>query len=153
MSSSPIGLEGSDLSSINTMMSAVMSVGKVAENGGSPQSVKSPMKPPGPNRIGRRNQVSFCVLGGDIWWLQSLRTLGEGCSLEPQLAKTKSGMYWDINRHTQRLWSFFECKLFIVYFSFLCCGVSIGKGTWFSALWFDLIWLPAFFIWWPRQRI
>lgn len=56
MSSSPIGLEGSDLSSINTMMSAVMSVGKVAENGGSPQSVKSPMKPPGPNRIGRRNQ-------------------------------------------------------------------------------------------------
>ncbi|XP_016057906.1 PREDICTED: ras-responsive element-binding protein 1 isoform X2 [Miniopterus natalensis] len=56
MSSSPIGLEGSDLSSINTMMSAVMSVGKVAENGGSPQSIKSPMKPPGPNRIGRRNQ-------------------------------------------------------------------------------------------------
>ncbi|MXQ96891.1 hypothetical protein E5288_WYG014875 [Bos mutus] len=55
-SSSPIGLEGSDLSSINTMMSAVMSVGKVAENGGSPQSVKSPTKPPGPNRIGRRNQ-------------------------------------------------------------------------------------------------
>uniref|UniRef100_A0A8C2RIC1 Ras-responsive element-binding protein 1 n=1 Tax=Capra hircus TaxID=9925 RepID=A0A8C2RIC1_CAPHI len=55
-SSSPVGLEGSDLSSINTMMSAVMSVGKVAENGGSPQSVKSPTKPPGPNRIGRRNQ-------------------------------------------------------------------------------------------------
>ncbi|KAB0358535.1 hypothetical protein FD754_002691 [Muntiacus muntjak] len=55
-SSSPIGLEGSDLSSINTMMSAVMSVGKVAENGGSPQSIKSPTKPPGPNRIGRRNQ-------------------------------------------------------------------------------------------------
>ncbi|XP_058589083.1 ras-responsive element-binding protein 1 isoform X3 [Neofelis nebulosa] len=55
-SSSPIGLEGSDLSSVNTMMSAVMSVGKVAENGGSPQSTKSPTKPPGPNRIGRRNQ-------------------------------------------------------------------------------------------------
>nr|XP_045365647.1 ras-responsive element-binding protein 1 [Camelus bactrianus] len=55
-SSSPVGLEGSDLSSINTMMSAVMSVGKVAENGGSPQSIKSPAKPPGPNRIGRRNQ-------------------------------------------------------------------------------------------------
>ncbi|XP_011365344.1 ras-responsive element-binding protein 1 isoform X3 [Pteropus vampyrus] len=55
-SSSPIGLEGSDLSSINTMMSAVMSVGKVAENGGSPQSIKSLTKPPGPNRIGRRNQ-------------------------------------------------------------------------------------------------
>ncbi|XP_007466471.1 PREDICTED: ras-responsive element-binding protein 1 [Lipotes vexillifer] len=55
-SSSPVGLEGSDLSSINTMMSAVMSVGKVAENGGSPQSIRSPTKPPGPNRIGRRNQ-------------------------------------------------------------------------------------------------
>ncbi|XP_029800854.1 ras-responsive element-binding protein 1 isoform X2 [Suricata suricatta] len=55
-SSSPVGLEGSDLSSVNTMMSAVMSVGKVAENGGSPQSTKSPTKPPGPNRIGRRNQ-------------------------------------------------------------------------------------------------
>uniref|UniRef100_A0A452UW47 Ras-responsive element-binding protein 1 n=1 Tax=Ursus maritimus TaxID=29073 RepID=A0A452UW47_URSMA len=40
-SSSPIGLEGSDLSSVNTMMSAV---------------TKSPTKPPGPNRIGRRNQ-------------------------------------------------------------------------------------------------
>ncbi|XP_023368047.1 ras-responsive element-binding protein 1 [Otolemur garnettii] len=55
-SSLPVGLEGSDLSSINTMMSAVMSVGKVAENGGSPQSIRSPAKPPGPNRIGRRNQ-------------------------------------------------------------------------------------------------
>ncbi|XP_051050390.1 ras-responsive element-binding protein 1 isoform X2 [Phodopus roborovskii] len=55
-SHSPIGLEGSDLSSINTMMSAVMSVGNVTENGGSPQGIKSPMKPPGPNRIGRRNQ-------------------------------------------------------------------------------------------------
>ncbi|XP_049739012.1 ras-responsive element-binding protein 1 isoform X2 [Elephas maximus indicus] len=54
-SSSPVGLEGSDLSSINTMMSAVMSVGKIAENGGSSQ-VKCPTKPPGPNRIGRRNQ-------------------------------------------------------------------------------------------------
>ncbi|KAM6176253.1 ras-responsive element-binding protein 1 isoform 2-T2 [Erethizon dorsatum] len=55
-SSSPVGLEGSDLSSINTMMSAVMNVGNVAENGGSPQGIKSPSKPPGPNRIGRRNQ-------------------------------------------------------------------------------------------------
>ncbi|XP_069880724.1 ras-responsive element-binding protein 1 isoform X1 [Dipodomys merriami] len=55
-SSSPIGLEGSDLSSINTMMSAVMSLGNVTENGGSPQGIKSPVKPPGPNRIGRRNQ-------------------------------------------------------------------------------------------------
>ncbi|XP_053457255.1 ras-responsive element-binding protein 1 isoform X2 [Nycticebus coucang] len=55
-SSLPVGLEGSDLSSINTMMSAVMSVGKVAENGGSPQSIRSAAKPPGPNRIGRRNQ-------------------------------------------------------------------------------------------------
>ncbi|XP_017653263.1 ras-responsive element-binding protein 1 isoform X3 [Nannospalax galili] len=55
-SNSPVGLEGSDLSSINTMMSAVMSVGNVAENGGSPQGIKSPSKPPGPNRIGRRNQ-------------------------------------------------------------------------------------------------
>ncbi|XP_045143307.1 ras-responsive element-binding protein 1 isoform X1 [Echinops telfairi] len=56
MASPPIGLEGSDLSSVNTMMSAVMSVGKIAENGGSSQDVKSPTKPPGPNRIGRRNQ-------------------------------------------------------------------------------------------------
>ncbi|XP_031214325.1 ras-responsive element-binding protein 1 isoform X2 [Mastomys coucha] len=56
MSNSPVGLEGSDLSSINTMMSAVMSVSSVTENGGSPQGIKSPMKPPGPNRIGRRNQ-------------------------------------------------------------------------------------------------
>ncbi|XP_051026095.1 ras-responsive element-binding protein 1 isoform X2 [Acomys russatus] len=55
-SNSSVGLEGSDLSSINTMMSAVMSVASVAENGGSPQGVKSPIKPPGPNRIGRRNQ-------------------------------------------------------------------------------------------------
>ncbi|XP_071067061.1 LOW QUALITY PROTEIN: ras-responsive element-binding protein 1 [Dasypus novemcinctus] len=55
-SSSPVGLDGSDLSSINTMMSAVMSVGKIAENGGSSQSLRSPPKPPGPNRIGRRNQ-------------------------------------------------------------------------------------------------
>uniref|UniRef100_A0A8C3WF26 Ras-responsive element-binding protein 1 n=1 Tax=Catagonus wagneri TaxID=51154 RepID=A0A8C3WF26_9CETA len=55
-SSSPAGLEGSDLSSISTMMSAVMSVGKAPENGGSPPNIKSPTKPPGPNRIGRRNQ-------------------------------------------------------------------------------------------------
>lgn len=55
-SNSPISLEGSDLSSINTMMSAVMSAASVTENGGSPQGIKSPTKPPGPNRIGRRNQ-------------------------------------------------------------------------------------------------
>ncbi|EPY83822.1 ras-responsive element-binding protein 1 isoform 3 [Camelus ferus] len=64
-SSSPVGLEGSDLSSINTMMSAVMNVGKVAENGGSPQSIKSPAKPPGPNRIGRRNQHNTDTGGAD----------------------------------------------------------------------------------------
>ncbi|KAL1784596.1 ras-responsive element-binding protein 1 isoform X1 [Sigmodon hispidus] len=55
-SNSPTGLEGSDLSSINTMMSAVMSIANVTENGGSPQGIKFPTKPPGPNRIGRRNQ-------------------------------------------------------------------------------------------------
>ncbi|XP_037700017.1 ras-responsive element-binding protein 1 isoform X2 [Choloepus didactylus] len=55
-SSPPAGLDGSDLPSINTMMSAVMSVGKIAENGGGSPTVKSPPKPPGPNRIGRRNQ-------------------------------------------------------------------------------------------------
>ncbi|XP_006888826.1 PREDICTED: ras-responsive element-binding protein 1 [Elephantulus edwardii] len=55
-SSLPPGLEGSDLASINTMMSAVMSGGKIAENGGSAPAIKSPTKPPGPNRIGRRNQ-------------------------------------------------------------------------------------------------
>lgn len=56
-SSPPAGLEGSDLSSVNTMMSAVMGMGKVAENGAGPQGLKSPAKPPGLNRIGRRNQV------------------------------------------------------------------------------------------------
>ncbi|XP_040839956.1 ras-responsive element-binding protein 1 [Ochotona curzoniae] len=55
-SSPPAGLEGSDLSSVNTMMSAVMGMGKVAENGAGPQGLKSPAKPPGLNRIGRRNQ-------------------------------------------------------------------------------------------------
>ncbi|XP_060044725.1 ras-responsive element-binding protein 1 isoform X2 [Erinaceus europaeus] len=55
-SSSPVGSEGSDLSSVSTMMSAVMGVSKVAENGGSPPTIKCPSKPPGPNRIGRRNQ-------------------------------------------------------------------------------------------------
>ncbi|XP_071660655.1 ras-responsive element-binding protein 1 isoform X4 [Patagioenas fasciata] len=38
------------------MMSAVMNVGKIAENGGNSQNVKSPSKSPAPNRIGRRNQ-------------------------------------------------------------------------------------------------
>uniref|UniRef100_A0A452IJH1 Uncharacterized protein n=1 Tax=Gopherus agassizii TaxID=38772 RepID=A0A452IJH1_9SAUR len=46
-----------DLSSIDAMMSAVMSVGKIAENGGNSQNIKSPSKSPAPNRIGRRNQV------------------------------------------------------------------------------------------------
>lgn len=55
-SNPPTGSEGSDLSSANTMMSAVMSIASVTENGGSPQGIKSPVKPPGPNRIGRRNQ-------------------------------------------------------------------------------------------------
>ncbi|XP_074064385.1 ras-responsive element-binding protein 1 isoform X2 [Macrotis lagotis] len=55
-SNSPSSLEGSDLASINTMMSAVMSVGKIAENGGNSQAIKSPTKSSGPNRIGRRNQ-------------------------------------------------------------------------------------------------
>ncbi|NXH23339.1 RREB1 protein, partial [Bucco capensis] len=56
--SSPSSLDGADLSSIDAMMSAVMNVGQLAENGGSSQTVKSPMKSPAPNRIGRRNQES-----------------------------------------------------------------------------------------------
>ncbi|XP_068788010.1 ras-responsive element-binding protein 1 isoform X4 [Struthio camelus] len=54
--SSPDSLDGTDLSSIDAMMSAVMNVGKIAENGGNSQNVKSPSKSPAPNRIGRRNQ-------------------------------------------------------------------------------------------------
>ncbi|NXA55208.1 RREB1 protein, partial [Nothocercus julius] len=54
--SSPNSLDGTDLSSIDAMMSAVMNVGKIAENGGNPQNVKSPSKSPAPSRIGRRNQ-------------------------------------------------------------------------------------------------
>ncbi|XP_062473834.1 ras-responsive element-binding protein 1 isoform X4 [Pezoporus occidentalis] len=54
--SPPNSLDGADLSSIDAMMSAVMNVGKIAENGGSSQNVKSPSKSPAPNRIGRRNQ-------------------------------------------------------------------------------------------------
>ncbi|NWZ06219.1 RREB1 protein, partial [Agelaius phoeniceus] len=54
--SSPNSLDGADLSSIDAMMSAVMNVGKIAENGGNSQNVKSPSKSPAPNRIGRRNQ-------------------------------------------------------------------------------------------------
>uniref|UniRef100_A0A8D0GTR5 Ras-responsive element-binding protein 1 n=1 Tax=Sphenodon punctatus TaxID=8508 RepID=A0A8D0GTR5_SPHPU len=38
------------------MMSAIMSLGKITENGGNPQNIKSPAKSPAPNRIGRRNQ-------------------------------------------------------------------------------------------------
>lgn len=53
----PNSLEGTDLSSVDAMMSAVMSVGKIAENGGNSQNIKSPSKSPAPNRIGRRNQV------------------------------------------------------------------------------------------------
>ncbi|XP_067418736.1 ras-responsive element-binding protein 1 isoform X4 [Emydura macquarii macquarii] len=52
----PNSVEGTDLSSIDAMMSAVMSVGKIAENGGNSQNIKSPSKSPAPNRIGRRNQ-------------------------------------------------------------------------------------------------
>lgn len=55
--SSPNSSDGADLSSIDAMMSAVMNVGKIAENGGTSQTVKSPSKSPAPNRIGRRNQV------------------------------------------------------------------------------------------------
>lgn len=58
--SSPNSLDGADLSSIDAMMSAVMNVGKIAENGGNSQNVKSPSKSPAPNRIGRRNQVRKC---------------------------------------------------------------------------------------------
>ncbi|XP_053915713.1 ras-responsive element-binding protein 1 isoform X1 [Cuculus canorus] len=54
--SSPHSLDGADLSSIDAMMSAVMNVGKIAENGGNSQNIKSPSKSPAPNRIGRRNQ-------------------------------------------------------------------------------------------------
>lgn len=54
--SSPNSSDGADLSSIDAMMSAVMNVGKIAENGGTSQTVKSPSKSPAPNRIGRRNQ-------------------------------------------------------------------------------------------------
>ncbi|KAG8513054.1 Ras-responsive element-binding protein 1 [Galemys pyrenaicus] len=61
-SSSPVGGDGPDFS-INSAMSAAMSVGKAAENGGSPPGIKSPAKPPGPNRIGRRNQVSAQASG------------------------------------------------------------------------------------------
>uniref|UniRef100_A0A8B9Q860 Ras-responsive element-binding protein 1 n=1 Tax=Apteryx owenii TaxID=8824 RepID=A0A8B9Q860_APTOW len=54
--SSPNSLDGTDLSSIDAMMSAVMNVGKIAENGGNSQNIKSPSKSTAPNRIGRRNQ-------------------------------------------------------------------------------------------------
>ncbi|XP_053570681.1 ras-responsive element-binding protein 1 isoform X2 [Bombina bombina] len=52
------GSEVNDLSSVKAMMSAVMNVTSVAENGGSLQNTKSPAKSPAPNRIGRRNQES-----------------------------------------------------------------------------------------------
>lgn len=127
-SSSPIGLEGSDLSSVNTMMSAVMSVGKVAENGGSPQSTKSPTKPPGPNRIGRRNQVSFCALAGDVWWLQSMRTLGEGCSLEPKLPKPKPWTCSELNTYREASRVNFSGLMSVSFHgeNLLCSGVNIG---------------------------
>ncbi|XP_054554205.1 ras-responsive element-binding protein 1 isoform X2 [Talpa occidentalis] len=54
-SSSPAGGDGANFT-IDSAMSAAMSVGKVSENGGSPPGIKSPAKPSGPNRIGRRNQ-------------------------------------------------------------------------------------------------
>ncbi|XP_072267852.1 ras-responsive element-binding protein 1 isoform X2 [Pyxicephalus adspersus] len=53
----PNGSEVNDLSSVNAMMSAVMSTAHVVENGGT-QNTKSPGKCPPPNRIGRRNQES-----------------------------------------------------------------------------------------------
>ncbi|XP_069469571.1 ras-responsive element-binding protein 1 isoform X2 [Ambystoma mexicanum] len=52
---------GSDLSSINSMMTAVMSIAQMAENGNNPQHVKSSPKSLqhcAPNRIGRRTQDS-----------------------------------------------------------------------------------------------
>ncbi|XP_073423410.1 ras-responsive element-binding protein 1 isoform X4 [Dendrobates tinctorius] len=51
------GSEANDLSSVNAMMSAVMST-TIAENGVNLQNTKSPGKFPPPNRIGRRNQES-----------------------------------------------------------------------------------------------
>ncbi|KAJ1200637.1 hypothetical protein NDU88_004458 [Pleurodeles waltl] len=50
--------EGSDLSSINAMMTAVMSVAQIAENSDNPQNVKSSPKSLAPNRMGRRTQES-----------------------------------------------------------------------------------------------
>ncbi|XP_056377075.1 ras-responsive element-binding protein 1 isoform X2 [Hyla sarda] len=52
------GSEANDLSSVNAMMSAVMSTTNLAENGANLQNTKSPGKCPPPNRIGRRNQES-----------------------------------------------------------------------------------------------
>lgn len=52
------GSEANDLSSVNAMMSAVMSTTNIAENGVNLQNTKSPGKCPPPNRIGRRNQES-----------------------------------------------------------------------------------------------
>ncbi|XP_069814155.1 ras-responsive element-binding protein 1 isoform X3 [Dendropsophus ebraccatus] len=52
------GSEASDLSSVNAMMSAVMSTTNIAENGANLQNTKSPGKCPPQNRIGRRNQES-----------------------------------------------------------------------------------------------
>ncbi|KAM4027913.1 ras-responsive element-binding protein 1 isoform 2-T3 [Anomaloglossus baeobatrachus] len=52
------GSEANDLSSVNAMMSAVMSTTNIAENGVNLQNTKSPGKVPPPNRIGRRNQES-----------------------------------------------------------------------------------------------
>lgn len=51
------GSEVNDLSSVNAMMSAVMSTAHVVENGANLQNTKSLGKCPPPNRIGRRNQV------------------------------------------------------------------------------------------------
>ncbi|XP_073487108.1 ras-responsive element-binding protein 1 isoform X2 [Aquarana catesbeiana] len=52
------GSEVNDLSSVNAMMSAVMSTAHVVENGANLQNTKSLGKCPPPNRIGRRNQES-----------------------------------------------------------------------------------------------
>ncbi|XP_072008635.1 ras-responsive element-binding protein 1 isoform X2 [Engystomops pustulosus] len=52
------GSEANDLSSVNAMMSAVMSTTSMAENGVNLSNAKSPGKCAPPNRIGRRNQES-----------------------------------------------------------------------------------------------
>ncbi|PIO38165.1 hypothetical protein AB205_0087050 [Aquarana catesbeiana] len=59
------GSEVNDLSSVNAMMSAVMSTAHVVENGANLQNTKSLGKCPPPNRIGRRNQHNTDTGGTD----------------------------------------------------------------------------------------